>query len=213
MSWYTEKKPYGSQSVLLMGISSHMIEYLENLPCEGFTIRGGIDSLLVSTTSEKSLGEIVAFLESQIATLADEVSANRRIVHDISVRWNGEDLETVSSALNRSVEQIIADIEYSTFRVLLIGFAPGFPYLKASEGSPVSQWATLPRLAVPRRSVPAGAIGIAADMACIYPAVLPGGWNLLGQTDVKLFDDTQDSPALMSRGDIVRFVSHREDQA
>lgn len=206
MSWYAEKKPYGNQAVLLTGLNPNIIESIENLPCEGFTVRGGIDSLLVSATSAKPLPEIMAFLESQVSSASATVSSHRN-VHNIPVRWNGTDMEAVSGMLNLSVDRVIADIESSSFDVLLIGFAPGFPYLKPSEGSPVSQWATIPRLAVPRRSVPAGAIGVAADMACIYPTSLPGGWNILGQTEAVLFDATAETPSLMSRGDTVRFVS------
>jgi inhibitor of KinA len=85
--------------------------------------------------------------------------------------------------------------------VYLIGFTPGFAYL----GSVPAQIAA-PRLETPRTRVPAGSVGIAGRQTGIYPRETPGGWRLIGRTNVRLFDPNADPPALLRPGDRVRFV-------
>jgi KipI family sensor histidine kinase inhibitor len=63
----------------------------------------------------------------------------------------------------------------------------------------------MPRRAEPRLEVPAGSVGIGGEQTGIYPAASPGGWQLLGRTDLKLFDPTRNPPTLMQPGDRVRF--------
>ena len=87
----------------------------------------------------------------------------------------------------------------------LIGFAPGFPYLVSSAGTKVLS--SIGRLAIPRTKVPAGSVGIAAGMSCVYPTDMPGGWHLLGKTTVQLFDASNTmQPTLLAIGDQVKFV-------
>ena len=86
------------------------------------------------------------------------------------------------------------------------GFAPGFPYLRAEpHGGAAQRLLDLPRLATPRTEVPAGSVAVAAGYCGVYPRVSPGGWNLLGRTDVVLFDAERDPPALLEPGTRVRF--------
>jgi KipI family sensor histidine kinase inhibitor len=63
----------------------------------------------------------------------------------------------------------------------------------------------LPRRATPRPRVPAGAVAIAGDLSAVYPTPSPGGWHLLGRTDVVLFDPARHPPALLPPGTSVRF--------
>lgn len=91
----------------------------------------------------------------------------------------------------------------ATFRVYMLGFQPGFPYM---GGLPASL--NVPRLASPRQKVPAQSVAIALDMCAVYPWESPGGWNLLGRTPVVLFDPRQDEqPAMLAAGDEVRWVA------
>jgi KipI family sensor histidine kinase inhibitor len=83
---------------------------------------------------------------------------------------------------------------------MAIGFAPGFPYL-----GPLPELLRLPRRSTPRTRVPAGSVAIAADMTGIYPAVLPGGWHLIGRTPLRLFDPHASPPSLLAPGDGVQF--------
>jgi KipI family sensor histidine kinase inhibitor len=86
--------------------------------------------------------------------------------------------------------------------VAFCGFAPGFAYL---AGLPDEL--AVPRLDTPRTKVEAGSVGLADRYAGIYPTPSPGGWRLVGHTDVTLFDHTRTPPALLSPGTRVRFVA------
>ena len=90
------------------------------------------------------------------------------------------------------------------YRVYMIGFAPGFPYL----GGLPQQLAT-PRLATPRVRIPSGSVGIAESQTGVYPAASPGGWRLIGRTPVRLFDPERDPPSLVVAGDYIRFAALR----
>ena len=82
------------------------------------------------------------------------------------------------------------------------GFAPGFAYL--AGGDPRLR---VPRLDAPRASVPAGSVGLAGEFSGVYPRSSPGGWRLLGTTDVPLWDTDRDPPAILRPGVSVRFVA------
>jgi KipI family sensor histidine kinase inhibitor len=118
----------------------------------------------------------------------------------IPVRYGGEDLPAIAQALGVDQERVIELHCAPRYTVAFMGFAPGFPYL---VGLPPEL--ELPRLKVPRLHVPAGSVAVAAGYCAIYPRSSPGGWNLLGRTDLKLFDPAHDPPALLSPGDHVRF--------
>ena len=81
------------------------------------------------------------------------------------------------------------------------GFAPGFSYLVG--GDPRLE---VPRRAEPRTRVPAGAVGLAGPFSGIYPRSSPGGWQVIGETDVVLWDVDRDPPALLQPGASVQFV-------
>jgi KipI family sensor histidine kinase inhibitor len=125
---------------------------------------------------------------------------------------DGEDLKIVAEIWKIAPSEIGNILQTTTFRVSLIGFAPGFPYLEPLEGSSFMDYPIVPRLSNPRSSVPAGSIGIAAGMVCIYPHNLPGGWNIVGRTDTVLFNVENDaSPALLSLGDTVSFADRGKE--
>ncbi len=124
---------------------------------------------------------------------------------EIPTRYGGEfgpDLAFISQRSGLSESQVIRLHASVNYRVYMLGFVPGFAYL----GSVPQEIAT-PRLESPRTRVPAGSIGIAGRQTGVYPVESPGGWRLIGKTDVKLFDPTQDPPTLLRPGDRVRFVA------
>jgi KipI family sensor histidine kinase inhibitor len=86
------------------------------------------------------------------------------------------------------------------YRVYLLGFSPGFPYLGIVP-APLA----MPRLATPRTVVPAGSVGIAGSQTGIYPTATPGGWRLIGRTPLTLYRPADAKPFLLSPGDLVRF--------
>ncbi|MGB9741480.1 MAG: 5-oxoprolinase subunit B family protein, partial [Candidatus Bathyarchaeales archaeon] len=93
------------------------------------------------------------------------------------------------------------------YRVYMIGFVAGFPYL----GEVPDEIAT-PRLETPRIKVPAGSVGIAEKQTGIYPCEAPGGWRIIGRTPLKLFNPLQQSPALLRSGDMVKFKPISESE-
>ncbi|MFM7136222.1 MAG: 5-oxoprolinase subunit PxpB [Planctomycetota bacterium] len=124
------------------------------------------------------------------------------LVHEISVAYDGPDLDKVCAGHGITRERFIADHTAPDYLVEAIGFLPGFGYL---AGLP-SRLAT-PRRATPRRVVPAGAVGIGGGQTGVYPCSSPGGWNLVGRANVSLFDASRPRPALLAVGDGVRFLA------
>ena len=130
--------------------------------------------------------------------------ASRRSV-EIPVTFDGPDLDDVAKAIGTTPEGVTELLTGFELRVAFLGFAPGFPYL---VGLP-EPLARIERRASPRTQVPAGSVALAGGFAAIYPQRTPGGWQLLGHTDVSMF--TPDTPpfALLRAGDTVRFTGAR----
>ena len=112
----------------------------------------------------------------------------------------GPDLPRVAAQAKLSVEEVVKRHAKAEYRVHLIGFAPGFPYLGGLPKELIT-----PRHAKPRMAVPAGSVGIGGEQTGIYPQVTPGGWNLIGRTPLRLFRPAEDPPVLLQAGDIVKF--------
>lgn len=127
---------------------------------------------------------------------------------DIPVIYGGDagpDLALVARHAGLSEKQVVelhASVDYV---VWFLGFQPGFPYL----GALPSQLAT-PRCAEPRVHVPAGSVGIGGEQTGIYPLATPGGWNLIGRTDLSLFNPALPEPVLLRPGDTLRFIPRKE---
>ncbi|HEY7324114.1 MAG TPA: urea amidolyase family protein [Streptosporangiaceae bacterium] len=115
--------------------------------------------------------------------------------------YDGPDLEEVAALTKLSETEVIARHARSRYRVGWLGFSPGFGYLTGLHPS----LAAVPRLATPRVFVPAGSVAVAGGLAAVYPAASPGGWRLLGRTNVLLWDPGRDPPALLAPGRHVRF--------
>ncbi len=118
----------------------------------------------------------------------------------IPVRYDGMDLDEVARASGLSVSDVIELHTTPEYQVALLGFVPGFAYLE-----PLDPRLVLPRRATPRSRVPSGSVAIAGGQTGIYPAETPGGWLIIGQTSLPLFDPTRRPPALLAVGDRVRF--------
>jgi len=121
--------------------------------------------------------------------------------HNIPVTYDGEDLEEVAKRTGLTTEEVIAIHSSNIYRVLVIGFVPGFAYLGQLDPRLV-----LPRRESPRKRVPAGSVAIAEAQTGIYPSPTPGGWHLIGTTAAKLFDPDEERPARLIVGDQVKFV-------
>jgi len=119
------------------------------------------------------------------------------VCYDPSV---GADLEAVCSRLGLDTDRLIDLHGEETYRVVSMGFLPGFGYL---EG--LGEALRLPRRETPRTRVPAGSVAIAEDMTGVYPHESAGGWHLIGRTPMRLFDPGRAEPSLLRVGDRVRF--------
>ena len=119
---------------------------------------------------------------------------------EIGVRYDGADLAEVARLTGLEQAAVIAAHTGTDWRVAFGGFAPGFAYLSGGD-----ERLRVPRRAEPRTRVPAGAVGLAGPFSGIYPRASPGGWQLIGRTDVVLWDPDRDPPALLQPGRRVRF--------
>ena len=119
----------------------------------------------------------------------------------IPVRYDGEDLAEMADHLGLSEEELVRRHAASVWQVAFTGFAPGFAYL--SGGDPVFN---VPRRASPRTRIPAGSVGLAGTFSAVYPRATPGGWQLIGTTDVPMWDLARTPPALLQPGQRVQFV-------
>ncbi|WP_343668006.1 5-oxoprolinase subunit PxpB [Chitinophaga sp.] len=113
----------------------------------------------------------------------------------------GLDLSTMAAQKGISEADIIDLHTSQTYTVYMLGFLPGFPYM----GKVDDRLAT-PRQKKPRLHIPAGSVGIAGGQTGIYPLASPGGWNIIGQTPVRMFDPALDSPCYCHPGDEVKFI-------
>ena len=123
----------------------------------------------------------------------------------IPVRYggaSGPDLESLATAAGLDTGAAIALHAGGEYRVAMLGFAPGFPYLGGLD-----QRLAAPRRATPRVRVAAGSVGIGGVQTGIYQREGPGGWNIIGRTPLRLFDPLRATPCLLVPGQRVRFVA------
>lgn len=111
------------------------------------------------------------------------------------------DLEDIAQACGLSANEVITAHTADWLDVLMVGFAPGHPYIGMHDSA-----LSLPRRATPRTLVKQGSIGIANRQSVIYPADLPGGWNLIGRTPLPMFSPLSEPPCRLQGGDQIRFV-------
>ena len=146
-------------------------------------------------TGADSLEEAIRGLER-----TDSSTGEAREV-TIDVRYDGEDLAEVAELLSVSPAEVIARHQAATWQVAFAGFAPGFGYLAGDD-----ELFDVPRRSSPRTRVPIGAVALAGEFTGVYPRSSPGGWQLIGRTEARLWDLDRQPPALFVPGTIVRFV-------
>ncbi|AHZ78872.1 MULTISPECIES: 5-oxoprolinase subunit PxpB [Pseudomonas] len=132
----------------------------------------------------------------------DTGSGGRR--HEIPVWYDasvGPELPVLAARSGLSEAEVVRLHSEREYPVFALGFAPGFGFMGL-----VDERLASPRLSTPRKRVGAGSVGIAERQTAAYPAVSPGGWNLIGRTPVRLFDREREGYSLLQPGDRVRFV-------
>ncbi len=146
---------------------------------------------------KEQLGQLLAKLDQVVA----EPKAR---VRDVPTRYGGEDgpdLGEVAERTGLSLAQVIDAHAGVCYQVAMTGFQPGFPYLLG-----LPEALHLPRRSSIRSRVPAGSVALAGAQTGIYPASSPGGWHLIGRTDLNLFDCQRKPEAWLQPGDCVRFI-------
>jgi inhibitor of KinA len=143
---------------------------------------------------------VVSYLKSIPSKLLNEKGTDFKII-EIPVIYNGEDLNYLSEKLKLSIPEIIQFHTEPIYRVYMLGFLPGFPYL----GGLIDR-ISFPRKSRPRLKVAKGSVGIAGNQTGIYPIDSPGGWQIIGNTKVNLFDLNRNDSTLLKPGDFVKFV-------
>ncbi len=114
----------------------------------------------------------------------------------------GIDLNELSIQLNLSIKEIIELHSNDVYKVFMIGFTPGFPYMGILNEKLFTK-----RKAQPRLNVAPGSVAIAGNQIGIYPLSTPGGWNIIGRTPLKIFDAQKENPFLLKAGDSIQFTS------
>ncbi|MDD9302962.1 MAG: 5-oxoprolinase subunit PxpB [Desulfobacter sp.] len=159
--------------------------------------------ILVYDPVVTSPDRLIPWLVSLYETLDSIVLAAPDIV-DLPVCYHpslGPDMAHVARTNGLTAQAVVEIHTAPLYPVYMIGFTPGFPYLGG-----LSKKIHTPRLSSPRTHVPAGSVGIANNQTGIYPIDSPGGWQLIGQCPVKLFDPARENPILLKAGDQLKFT-------
>jgi KipI family sensor histidine kinase inhibitor len=154
--------------------------------------------LLVTDPAATDLAEV------ERAVLRTRPRPDRRAAGEpveIPVTYDGEDLDEVGSLLGCDADEVVRRHVREAWTVAFCGFAPGFGYLAGASGS----W-DVARRSSPRTTVPPGSVALAGEFSGVYPRASPGGWQLIGRTELAVFDLQRDPPALLRPGTPVRFV-------
>ena len=153
----------------------------------------------------------VSILSERLQRVSFDVSAPvAGRTHRIPVLYGGEwgpDLHDIAAFAGLSAADTIQLHSANPYRVYMLGFSPGFPYMGL-----VPATIAMPRLATPRTVVPAGSVGIAESQTGIYPAATPGGWRIVGRTPVSVYQPEAPQPFLFSPGDHVQFYPINADE-
>ena len=160
----------------------------------------------VSIRKQTGVHSAFTFMKDQLKISIKNLRRKKEVpvVREIPVCYDGSlgiDLEILSDEKKLPASEIIQLHSNKIYRVYMIGFLPGFAYL-----GKVDEQISTSRKANPRTLVPAGSVGIAGSQTGIYPFDSPGGWNIIGQTPLRMFDARQNDPSLLHAGDHVKFI-------
>jgi inhibitor of KinA len=168
-------------------------------------------SLLIRYDPLKTTYEQLVFqikdLEETLDKSSLETEGQKIIVPVVYGGEYGPDLAYVAKYHELTEQHVVKSHSSREYRVYMIGFVAGFPYL----GEVVDEIAT-PRLETPRLKVPTGSVGIAEKQTGIYPCEAPGGWQIIGRTPLVLFNPMQQPPTPLKAGDTVSFKAISENE-
>lgn len=189
---------------LFQHLTGHKIEGVKDLIPAYNTLTVVYDtSFLKKKNPAISVYETISeHLQKAAAVVNEKISSATRLVK-IPVCYDPSlvpDLISLAETHQLTVEEVIRLHTSKTYRVYMIGFLPGFAYM----GS-VDERIVTPRKTQPRTMVPAGSVGIAGEQTGIYPFDSPGGWQLIGQTFIQMFDAKKEAPCYLQPGDEAQF--------
>ncbi|WP_172171125.1 carboxyltransferase domain-containing protein [Brevibacterium sp. CT2-23B] len=156
-------------------------------------------TVLISFDPARTKAEILAEAVRGLGHTESASDAAREVT--IDVHYDGDDLAEVADLLSVSPAEVIKRHQAATWQVAFAGFAPGFGYLAGDD-----ELFNVPRRSSPRTRVPVGSVALAGEFTGVYPRSSPGGWQLIGRTDAKLWDLDREPPALFVPGTIVKFA-------
>ena len=162
------------------------------------------DPLLISRQA------LVAKIENLASTPADSTTAAAVKTVLIPTLYGGEagpDLEFVAGHNQLTPAEVVQIHSSVPYRIYMIGFTPGFPYLGG-----MSEKIAAPRLKTPRTKIPAGSVGIAGTQTGLYPVESPGGWQLIGRTPLQVFNPRSKQPFIYAAGDFLQFKPVTADE-
>lgn len=154
-------------------------------------------------SSQTAFAAVEAMTLTVLRGLAASRQASARLI-SVPVSFEPDDaldLETIAECRGYSQAQVVEIFLSMEYRVFMLGFLPGFPYMGL-----VDERIAVPRRKMPRLSVPKGSVGIAGRQTGIYSSASPGGWQIIGRCDIDLFDPEKYDASYFSPGDRVRFV-------
>jgi inhibitor of KinA len=161
-------------------------------------------SITVVFNSSKTDFESLKSKIEKLKIKPDKINSDSEII-EIPVCYEMEyapDLVSLSKEINLSPEEIISLHTSKTYDVYMMGFLPGFPYL-----GQLAEKLECKRKSTPRKRVKAGSVAIAGKQTGIYPTDAPGGWQLIGQTPLKIFDASKENAFMIKMGDKIKFKS------
>ncbi|MFI1915783.1 allophanate hydrolase subunit 1 [Nocardia sp. NPDC020380] len=188
---------------------TELVAALRTRPAGVVDVLPAAETVLVTLSSPAAAEPVRKQLSALLAGLAgapvagDPLGGNgsRTDPVEIPVRYDGEDLPEVAALLGLTRAELITQHTGAVWRCAFAGFAPGFGYLESPD-----RRLTVPRRAQSRTAIPAGAVALAGGYSAVYPRRSPGGWQLIGTTDLTLWDVDRDPPALVRAGTRVQFV-------
>ncbi|MCP9768150.1 5-oxoprolinase subunit PxpB [Lacihabitans sp. LS3-19] len=159
-----------------------------------------LDSFYTAHNSLKTFFE--SWLSGKEFMVLENDNFNETEVKQVNVKYKGEDLSFISEFTKLSESQIIKIHTDRIYTVAMIGFLPGFPYLLGMDDR-----LFVPRKKEPRLKVKKGSVGIAGFQTGIYPNESPGGWQIIGHTDLELFNPDPNKLSYFKLGDRIKFIA------